>query len=692
LPDETEANKLAKKRCEKKNHLCRLRLVPHVFVYCCLLGIGSTYNTAVHAEDEISAIRFTDYEGYVEMRFREDEQTTSSDGSTSTETRTSQEEELFLLAHGYIYHPKFLNMDLGFGYVFKQSDFETNFAAVNDNSSDYNLIARLRFLDEKLYPLFLYYEKAHPSVELTMTDHFQQESEKYGFNFQLKQPLLPVSLSFASSRQKTEGQGFDVRIDDITEQNNIRADIPMGKDGYGRFAYTSTSLDSRSGFLSQPVNTTNIKTDSTTFDSRVFLGKQKQFQWSNFLSYIEQSDVRPLKELRYNPELRWIHSQQMASFYRLRYVNSDQVAVQTTDYNASGGFRYELSDKTNIDADLHVEKNDTTGLKLSNYGIAGNISHKREYAFGSLNLSASWKHDYFDRQVTSNVPVRDLTNKLIGTAQQFLPHDNIISSSTIRVFRILSGSETELTVGVDTSCADSIDILVTTIGARTQIENCNGATDGEITVSIDYDYDPGGTVSYSNFIQGYQANLKLYQHSNLYLRWRDSAVSISSGSPTLSLDESTNTQVGVRIDYPLHGTVSVGGEVSFEKEEGSLISFDREAEDVYVQFGLFRGKMRLSTRRVTVDYLNTREDVDLTRQALQFRVRPWNKISLSLDMSDEEDRGGISNRHTKILAMKARWRIRKFIMNAETRVIKERYNTTNIRDRSMVKITIRRDF
>lgn len=685
-----EARQLAKKMWAKRNCIWKRCLALNAFVSCCLFVTSGIY-ISVHAEDEIAAIKFTDVEGYVELRYREDDQTIKQGSSSSTEKRTSIDEQIFLLTRGYIYHPNFLNMELGFGPLFTQNDLETNSGNVSDDSAEYNLLARLRFLEEKPYPLLLFYEKDHPSVSLTLTDRFRQESEKYGFNFKLKEPVLPFKLSIGASQHKTQGEGFSIRINDTTEQKFVRADIPMGKDGYGQIVYNSIDVMSRSGLVSQSIATSNIKTETTSFNSRVFMGDKSQFTFRNILSYVEQSNVRPFKEFRYTPALRWTHSDDLESFYRLGYLNSKQVAVETINYNGSTGFRYKVSDKTNINADLHGEDNETTGLNASSYGVAGNINHKKNYNFGSLSLSAGWNYDKFDRETTMNVPVRNLQVNFTGVTAQFLSHDNIISN-TIRVFRILNGGgEIELTVGIETGCVVSIDILVRSVGTRTQVENCNGSTDGDITTRMDYDYDPGGTVAYSRYIQSYQANLNLYQYSNFYVRWRDSNVDVNSGTSSIPLDKSTNTQVGADFDYPLYETVILGGEAVYEDEDGAEISYTREALNSYIQFRFFNGTARLSDRRVVVDYYNTSEDVALTRQSVQFRFRPWNRFIFTADVSDEEDTGGSITRRTKIISMNADWRIRKLIVRGEFRVIKERYGTSN-RDRSLIKISVRRNF
>lgn len=657
----------------------------------CAAAMMYALSQPVMAQDVVTPFRLTGVDGHVELRYREDQEIDGGSGSSSTEKRTSAEEEVFLMTHSYIYHPNFLKMDLGVGPLFSQDALDTSAGNVSDSTTEYNLTARLRFLDEKPYPLQLYYERDHPTVALTVTDRFQQKSEQYGFDFQLKEPVIPFHLSLGGSHHQTDGQGFDLRIKDEIDQATLRAQTTMGHDGYGQFIYNTTNAYSETGFLTQPIVATTIQTDNYTVDSRVYFGAANQIQLSNYLTHTEQSGIRPLDEWRYAPELRWRHSDALESFYRLNYSSSDQVTVTSRDIGAAGGVRYKHSDALNMSGELHTDKASTTGLDLTNYGASGGIYYKKEYSFATLNLSAGINADYFDRIATTIVSVRDLLINLTGTTPEFLPNDNI-DRTTIRVFRVFSGgSQTELTVGVDTVCDGTIDILVTSINAKTTIENCNGAIDGNIQVSVNYDYDPGGTVTYTNLSQSYQANLQLLKYNNLYVHYHDSSASIKSGTPTLTLGESQNHEVGARVDYPVYRSLRIGGEVVYEKEAGTLISYVRNSAELHTQIGLFNGLLHASTQHVTIDYANTTEDINLVRNALQFRIRPWNRVSLVAELSTEVETGGSTPRQTRIELINAEWRIRKLNMQAEARHVSDTFGTSE-RERSLIKVTVRRDF
>ena len=658
----------------------------------CAAAVMYALGQPVLAQDAVTPFQLTGIEGHAELRYNENRQIDSDSGSSSTQTSKISEETIYLMTHSYIYHPNFLKMDLGIGPVFDQSSLQDSSAGtVSDNSIEYDLNVRLSFLDGKPYPLTLYYDRDHPTVALSMIDVFRQNNEVYGAEFQLMEPVLPFNLSMGASHHQTQGQGFSLRVDDQIDVATVRAQMLLGHDGYSQFIYNTVNAISGSGYVSQPAVTTTTQTDSYTFDSRTYFGNRNQYQLTNYLIHTDQAGDRPLDEWRYTPELRVNHSADLDSYYRFIYASSDQVSVSSDDIGGSGGFSYKPSDNININGEVHTDKANSNGLNVSTYGATGSVIYKRDYSFGTLNLNAGISADYYDRVASQSVSVVDLLLKLIGTIPQFLPNDNIDLNS-IQVFRVFAGgSQSQLTVGVNTSCDGTFDILVTSINAKTTIENCNGATDGDIQVSVSYSYDPGGTVAYTNFIQSYQASLALYQNYNLYVRYRDSSALIKSGVPTQPLPEGQNSQVGAQVDYPVYSSLRIGGELKYEKEDGSLNTYNRDSAELHFQFGLFNGLLYASTRYVNVDYANTTQDLYLIQNVVRFRARPWNRVGLTFEINNEKQTSGNTEQVTRVELFNAEWRLRKLKMLAEVRHMSTTYGTSET-EILYINLSVRRDF
>ena len=62
-----------------------------------------------------------------------------------------------------------------------------------------------------------------------------------------------------------------------------------------------------------------------------------------------------------------------------------------------------------------------------------------------------------------------------------------------------------------------------------------------------------------------------------------------------------------------------------------------------------------------------------------------------MDLSDEEDTGGGDRRRSQIKSLQADWRVRKFMLRGEARFVTDEYAGIE-RDRSLIKLTLRREF
>jgi len=636
---------------------------------------------------KISAFKWTDFEQSIELRYRDDEQTS---GLGLLQQRSLFEQEYSLNGKAYIYHPNFLKLDLGLAPIFRQVDFATTSGENSSSTNDYNLYARFKFLEKKPYPITLFYENSHPFVQLSLTDRFEQETEKYGFDINVRKPALPFNVGVGSMQSTNKGEGFDVKIDDEIKQHFIRTDFSTGGDGTARLQLTTTDKISSSGFVSQPVNTIEVKTDSLNFDSRNLYGENSEIQFTNRLTQTKREDVRPLEQLLYTPRLTWNHSDTLRSYYQLDYSDSDQDVVFSKTLGIQSGLHYKSDKNTEWDFGFNIKNNDNTGFEQKSNGLNGRVLYSIDTSVGKLSLNGNWNLNSFDRDVVSTVPVADLELSLDNNLAQFLPHNNILASS-IRVFRLISGNEVELIVGVDTACGTGIDILITTIDARIQIENCNGATDGIISVNIDYTYDPGGSAEYDNLSQNYNVNLEINEYNNLYLRYSDIAVDIKSGDPVISLDERSTMEMGWRLNFPVTKSLNLGGELIYEDEKGTLLSFNRETLNLYARYNTRESQLQFSIRNNVIDYLNSQQDVDLTLYTLSLKMRPWKRFIFYADYNTQKDQGRSVEQKSQSLSLKLKWQRGKFSVLGEANMVEDTYNTIT-RDRSSIRISMKRDF
>ncbi len=663
-----------------------MRLFPRLRLGTLSTGLVIVCSIAASAAaQEIAPFRVTGIEGDVQVRYDSDERTVGERGTEkSRETRTSFKQDIFILAHAYAYHPNLLNMDIGGGPLFVQSDLETNDDSNDSNDSFFNFLARLRFLENKPYPFQLFYERLNPSVSVGLVDEFIQTNEKYGVNFYLREPFSPVSLSFEAFRSRSEGDGIDVVVDDTIDQAILRAHKALGPGSFAQLSYQAIRQESRTGSPGLPITETTISTDTANFDSRFVFGSRNQYRLTNTVTYTTQEEFPSRDDLRLFSDLRWNHSSKLESFYRYTLQDTDQELDEATSQNAVAGLTFWPSETLSGSADVHVEDQDTTRFDLQRYGTRGSVNYTRPVKWGSLQLGAGMAYDVEDQDATAtqaNVFGERIVlsgTTLVPLANEFVIEPSVTINNLTRTQTFIEGLDYQLVV----------------IGARTEIRRLAGGNilSGQ-TVLVDYAFEVGGTFSFSSFSQNYQANLSLFKYYNLYVRYRDLDQTLRSGVPTVNLNSIENVTYGARADVPVWWDWTVGGEVEFEDQEEDIAPFERHSYSSYVQLPIpfFLSRLRLTAKRITVDNEGSPEDVDLKRYAALLHSRPWYRATLSAEVATEKDTGGTVELRRDTFQLGAEWRIRRLLLALRVRAVDERQDDFD-NERSEVRATIRRDF
>ncbi len=639
---------------------------------------------------EVAPYRMTGVEGNITLRYLGDEQTSSGNGVVQPhEKRATFQEELNIFTHGYVYHPNFLKVDVGGGPMQVQNRLDTNAGSNRSDDTLYNFSTRLSFLEQKPYPLVLYYDHLNPTVSLGVIDTVVQKTDKYGANFTLHRPESPVGFHADAFRLRNEGRGFTTSIDDTIEQASFRLYSAMGPDNYSQLSYLWNRQDSISGGLGIPAQPSTSTTGTANLDSRLVWGARQQFRFAGNLSetrqdYIIQDQTYPTRDdWRFAPDLRWQHTDSLSSFYRYNYFASTQGEVDITNQSAAVGLGHYRPAGVTAATDVHGEKNATSGLQLTSYGLGVSAGFRRPLSIGSLQLSYGATYDRKDRAATVaqiaqlNEPVF-LPDTLTQVA---LAQDYVVPGSV--VVRDYTGA----------TLVQGAHYTLTPLGTKTLIRRLIvPINDLDKTFSVDYAYDTGGSAVYSILDQHVQASLTLYRYYNLYMRYRDSAQTLVSGTPTLPLNSVRNTSYGARADTPLWYGILVGGEVTYEYDREDISPYDRRDYLAYLQFPLpFLSTLRLSGRRTQVDYLNASQRVELTGYIAQLNSRPWYRTLLTAEASYDEDTGGSLLRQTWSQALMAEWQIRQSTLRAEGRYAREALGGSE-RDRTMIRMLLRRDF
>ena len=186
------------------------RNLQHLALIVCLAVSCSGISSSVFAQSvdsgDVKLFKLYDLEARFTARYLlDDRDALFSQISSSSEVRTTWEEELFLMTRSYVYHPGFLNIDFGGGPLLVQQKFASLSGSNKNSETLVNVLARFNFLDLKTYPFSLYYQRSHPSVTTSLAGRFLTEANTYGVRGRVGN--FPWSSSLSVDFAKLDQQG-----------------------------------------------------------------------------------------------------------------------------------------------------------------------------------------------------------------------------------------------------------------------------------------------------------------------------------------------------------------------------------------------------------------------------------------------------------------------------------------------------
>ncbi len=634
--------------------------------------------------EQIEAFRLTDTSSELALRYLYDEQTFYSSGSkTREDIRPTFQEEFTVNTESYVYHPNLLSMDLGASLLLDQSRVTT---LDDENSNKEQLLgynARLDFLKNKPYPASVYYTKSNPSVTVGVGGRFLLENIRYGVDLALLAPASPVQITFNAYRQSAFGEGFDQLTDDVVDHVNLRLYRSYGKGNSVQLTHQTIARDSRSGSPGLPIQERTTSNVATFLDTKNLFGSKNQAQLITNVAYNTQEEYPKRKELRAYPILNWQHNDNVNSFYRFLYTDSEEELQTIKQKRFTGGVNYNDNKRINGTADIHLEDSKNTGLEFQSQGANYQINYNRPVAMGFITTGYSGSVEYRDQ--TSEDAVLSIFNEeheLIGTTQVNLSRQFIVESS-IEVWN----------TGRSQVYIEGTDYRVLRVGSTTQIQRLSNGNivDGQL-VLVDYDYQTGGTFAYNLLGNNVVLQWSPARNYDLYIRYNKLDQKLREGDPSIPLNSSDSYMYGGSASQPLLSGITLGGQAYIRDHNEEITPYLLRYLDAFVALPLPRvTKLRLSTRRQLIDNENSIEDVDLTAYILRLQGRPWLRTQMNYEYNYEKDVGGTLKRLLVIQRVQFRWAFRQLSLSANAYYTQEKQGSTD-RDRWSIRVNMLRSF
>ena len=644
--------------------------------------------------EEIEPYKLTGMDGYVGLQYVQDEQKTDQPG-TSSRSRQAQSgirNEIFVMTHGYVYHPNLMVLDLGGGPVLHGERFSGDGGEARANGMLYNFSARATLLRDKPYTGSLFFSHLNPTVSIAPGQVLTQENTRYGFDFSLLAAASPVPLQAGFVRSHSQGRGADRLVDDRNDQFNISASRSFGALGSTQVQYQANRQASLSGSQDLPIQSSTAANRAINVDTRLQFGDSRQYDLANVISFntqrytLEGGSFPELSDRRLMLDFRARHSDKLHSFGFYNYGRSSQGELGSVTRAAAAGFSYWPLPGLEGSAGVRSEGSDTRQFSARSHGIDASVRYERPLPLGTAQFSYGVRYDNRGQQavsVQSSVLGERVT--LSGVAYVALAHPYVVAGTAV----VTNAGRTQTFVA-------GIDYALTVVGTETRLQRLIGGhiLDGE-QLLVDYGYDVGGTYAYSQLDQTLNLNWNPVRFVSTYLRYFNSAPRLASGSPSFPLNEVQSITSGLRADLPLKLVlpITLGGGVELETRKETVSPYRRLADDFYIQTDepLFElGYLRASTRRSRIDYAVAVQNSDLRGSELRFWSRQWFGMDLTAALAAERDEAGALPRRRVDASIGLQWQKRKFSLSSS--LVRTRENQSGIeRDRTTFQFLARRE-
>lgn len=645
--------------------------------------------------EEVALFAFTGMEGHVATRYLDDRSTTTQ-GSGATRSQSAQAEsgwrnELFVMTNSYIYHPNFLTLDIGGGPILQFGELDVDNNATRSRGVLYNLVGRATFLRGKPVNGALFYEHLNPTQSLAPGEVLQQETSRYGAEL-VTTPAAgawPARLEF--TRSEAHGRSGERLMNDRQDVLNLRMSRDFGNRGSTQLQYQGSRQESVSGSTALPIQAAASTGHSLNVDTRLHYGADGRHELIQLLSmnrrrYVidghaepEQADATALLDLRLK------HSPDLASTASWHYSFNDNGDRAAITHAFASALDWSPDKDLELSVDARAENHRAESFSMSDRGVGASIGHVQPLPVGSLRTSYRARHDRRSQRAQAREAL--VIGERVGLAGS--------TATTLTLPHVVAGSVVVSNATRSQVYLENIDFELTTVGRNTRLRRLVGGAilDGE-EVLVDYEYDLGGTFAHARTDQTFDANWVLTPQISLYLREHRSAAEVLTGTPTFPLDDSRSRLFGARADFPLHAGVplTAGGSVEREKVEDRLSPLTRASAELYVQteeppFDI--GNFGVSLRRMTMDYANSPQGMDLAGYGLRFTTRRFG-AELSAVRNFECDRGGPVVRCRANDAVNVQWRERRLTMTARLARGRETQGDFE-RAQTLVQFTLRRD-
>ncbi|MDH3342866.1 MAG: hypothetical protein OEM07_03995, partial [Gammaproteobacteria bacterium] len=595
-------------------------------------------HTCIVQAEEISAFKVTKVDGAVSLKYISDEQEYITQGIVTQKTeRQSWQEELSLKMKSYIYHPNFLKMKFGAGFLSDQTTLDSSGNESEANQQVTNLSARLDFLSKQPTPFSVYYNRTNTTVPTGVSGSYLLESARYGTELSVLSPLSPVTIKLYAYRQSNYGTNTDQITDEVSEHVGLSMMYPYGTGAYVKLSHQTNNNISRSGSLALAIVESESSTSSSNIKTSNTFGEARQLKLTTDWGLQKQEEYPERESWFFRPRLNWEHNRKFTSYYTYSTHHTDEQSIETTTNQTTARLNYAGDDSLGGNIGLTHNNSKSSNLESEDKGVNLGIHKQLDASYGKYLFNYSASINIRDQVSPSGlVPVLDDQYTLTSITPVNISRDYIDTTQPIVVTN-LTDTQTYF---------EGTDYIISTIGKQTYIELPIGSniTEGQ-SILIDYSYQTGGTIKYDRLAQNLNISLALGNYYSFNANFYQSKQDLKEGLPTITLDSSNGAILIFRVDMPIKQRMTVGGEILTQQHNEDSNPYNKQSVSAFTNLPLFDNtSLKLNAGLTKVDNENSNEDINSKTLGLRLHTHLWSRVNMSFDSNYTENTGGSTKR------------------------------------------------
>ncbi len=486
-------------------------------------------------------VRHRPFRGEVEVVAEKLTDKQGTPGNKRKHETTIFEEKVRVETEGDVYHPDLLSYEASVGAGVTQREFSVD----GEKDSGTGSLDEYRFsgllLQKKKYPMSFYLDKSEFLTPRQFASSLKTETEGGGATVSLRSEELPMQFQYSESETRQEGQSL---LDqDLFTRDDKRFRYSVEHD-FSRLSNLSFDLERNE--MSQDRGGASLDREEDTYavSHDLVFGPNEQHRLDSIVDYLDQSGDYELERTLWQERLKLQHSKTLETNYTLSYHNSERPTLKNSETMGRAGIRHKLFQSLITTGNVYMSQADLgNGVDLTRQGAGLGLDYRKKNKLGTF--TANYAADILDLD-------QDGGSTLVSVVDERHAFE-VAGSLRIRLDRTNVDQSTIAVRNSDRSTTYSIvggDYTVSQAGGLTEILIVPGkqiTTDGDQTLSIDYDFYTEPQREERAFVQSMRVRERLLNGLSAYYEWRDRSEQVDSSDTEIVQDEFTVNLVGV--DY-----------------------------------------------------------------------------------------------------------------------------------------------